>query len=70
MVSHVDHTEHDVNVIVTEIGVADLRNKSPRERALEIINNCAHPDFKDLLMEYYQEALKETKRCSYTSYHW
>ena len=61
MVSHVDHTEHDVNVIVTEIGVADLRNKSPRERALEIINNCAHPDFKDLLMEYYQEALKETK---------
>lgn len=61
MCSHIDHTEHDVNVIVTEMGVADLRNKSPRERALEIINNCAHPDYKPLLMEYYEEALKATK---------
>lgn len=61
MVSHVDHTEHDVCVIVTEQGVADLRNKSPRERALEIINNCAHPDFKDDLMAYYEEALAATK---------
>ena len=34
MCSHIDHTEHDVNVIVSEYGVADLRNKSPRERAL------------------------------------
>lgn len=32
MVSHTDHTEHDVDVIVTEQGVADLRGKSPRER--------------------------------------
>lgn len=61
MVSHVDHTEHDVNVIITEIGVADLRNKSPRERALEIINNCAHPDYKDMLLEYYEQALVATK---------
>ena len=61
MCSHIDHTEHDVNVIVTEYGVADLRNKSPRERALEIINNCAHPDYRPLLMEYYEEALKATK---------
>jgi len=37
MCSHVDHTEHDVCVIVTEQGLADLRNKSPRERALEVI---------------------------------
>lgn len=61
MVSHVDHTEHDVNVVVTEIGVADLRNKSPRERALEIINNCAHPDYKEMLLEYYQQAVEATK---------
>ena len=30
MVSHVDHTEHDVQVIVTEHGVADLRWKTPQ----------------------------------------
>jgi succinyl-CoA:acetate CoA-transferase len=33
MVSHVDHTEHDVSVIVTEQGLADLRGLSPRQRA-------------------------------------
>lgn len=61
MVSHVDHTEHDICVIVTEQGVADLRNKSARERAEEIINNCAHPDYKPMLQKYYDEALKKTK---------
>ena len=30
MVSHTDHTEHDVHVIITEQGVADLRGLSPR----------------------------------------
>jgi len=50
--SHVDHTEHDVNVIVTEQGVADLRGKSPIERAKCIIENCAHPDYKQLLWDY------------------
>lgn len=51
-VSHQDHSEHDVNVIVTEQGVADLRGKSPVQRAHEIIENCAHPDYKPLLREY------------------
>ena len=51
-VSHQDHSEHDVNVIVTEQGVADLRGKCPMERAELIINNCAHPDYKPLLREY------------------
>jgi succinyl-CoA:acetate CoA-transferase len=32
MVSHVDHTEHDVQVLVTEQGLADLRGLSPRQR--------------------------------------
>lgn len=52
MVSHHDHTEHDVNVIVTEQGVADLRGKSPKERAQLIIDNCAHPDYRPLLCDY------------------
>ncbi|MCB2291748.1 acetyl-CoA hydrolase/transferase family protein [Clostridium sp. CS001] len=56
MVSHVDHTEHDVMVIVTEQGVADLRGLCPRERALEIINNCAHPEYKSELMRYFEDA--------------
>lgn len=58
--SHIDHTEHDVKIIVTEQGVADLRNLCPRERALTIINNCAHPDYKPMLMSYYNRALKDT----------
>ena len=51
-VSHVDSTEHDVKVIVTEQGVADLRGKSPKQKARCIIENCAHPDYKELLWDY------------------
>ena len=59
MVSHHDHTEHDVMFIVTEQGMADLRGKSPRQRAKLIIENCAHPDYKDMLRDYYERALRE-----------
>ena len=52
MVSHHDHTEHDVNIIITEQGVADLRGKSPKERAQTIIENCVHPDYKNILRDY------------------
>ena len=52
MVSHMDHSEHSVKIIVTEYGVADLRGKSPIQRAEEIINNCVHPEYKELLREY------------------
>ena len=55
-VSHLDHTEHDVNIIATEQGVADLRGKSPYERAQEIIEKCAHPDYKQLLWDYLKMA--------------
>ncbi|MFT5874321.1 MAG: succinyl-CoA:acetate CoA-transferase [Clostridium sp.] len=55
-VSHVDHTEHNVMVIVTEQGTADLRGKCPKERALAIINNCAHPDYRPQLLEYFEKA--------------
>lgn len=52
MVNHVDHTEHDVQVIITEQGLADLRGLAPRQRAQVIIENCAHPDYKEPLREY------------------
>ena len=52
MVSHCDHSEHSVDVIITDQGIADLRAKDPEQRANEIINNCAHPDFRPLLREY------------------
>lgn len=58
MVSHHDHTEHDVMFIVTEQGMADLRGKSPRQRAKLIINNCAHPDYRDMLNDYFDRAEK------------
>ena len=60
--SHIDHTEHDVDVIITEQGIADLRGLAPRPRALEIINKCAHPDYRDELLDYYNRALVETKK--------
>ncbi len=56
MVSHHDHTEHDVMVIVTEQGVADLRGLCPQERAELIIENCAHPDYKEKLRDYFERA--------------
>lgn len=56
MVSHVDHTEHDVSVVVTEQGLADLRNTSPTERAKKIIEKCAHPDYKPMLLDYFERA--------------
>jgi succinyl-CoA:acetate CoA-transferase len=56
MVSHVDHTEHDAQVIVTECGLADLRGLSPRQRARLIVEKCANPDFKPLLLDYVDRA--------------
>ncbi|MFW6217489.1 MAG: succinate CoA transferase [Verrucomicrobiota bacterium] len=54
MVSHLDHSEHSVQVIITEQGVADLRRKDPIERAREIVRNCAHPDYRDQLLDYFE----------------
>jgi succinyl-CoA:acetate CoA-transferase len=56
MVSHVDHTEHDVHVIVTEQGVADLRGLPPRRRAQQIISQCVHPDYRPALQDYLDRA--------------
>ncbi|WP_276259935.1 acetyl-CoA hydrolase/transferase C-terminal domain-containing protein [Haloglomus litoreum] len=56
-VAHVDHTEHDVDVVVTDQGVADLRGLSPRERMRAMLD-VAHPDFREALTEYHEQALE------------
>ncbi|HVJ40483.1 MAG TPA: acetyl-CoA hydrolase/transferase family protein [Dongiaceae bacterium] len=54
--SHVDHITQDVQVIVTEQGLADLRGLSPKQRAKVIIENCAHPAYKPALQDYFKRA--------------
>lgn len=54
-VSHVDHTEHDVDVIVTEQGYADLRGLPPVKRAEKLIE-IAHPKYRSQLRNYFLEA--------------
>lgn len=66
MVSHVDHTEHDVLVVVTEHGLADLRGLSPVARARRVIANCAHPDFRDRLTDYLDRALAARPHARHT----
>jgi len=56
MCTHVDHNEHSVQVVVTDQGLADLRGVAPEERAKRIIDNCAHPDYRDYLHRYVSEA--------------
>ena len=57
--SHIDHTEHDVDIIVSERGVADLRGLSPKERALVIIDKVANPKYQPILTDYFERACKE-----------
>lgn len=61
MVTHHDHTEHDVDVLVTDQGLADLRGLAPRERAEVIIENCVHPDFKEEIRDYFNRACEQTQ---------
>lgn len=56
MVAHHDHTEHDVDILVTEKGLADLRGLAPTERVPVIINNCVHEDYRDEFMDYFKRA--------------
>ena len=62
MCTHVDQTEHDLDVIVTEQGLADLRGLSPKERARLIIEKCAHPQYRDILKAYFEKAESECLR--------
>ena len=60
MVSHVDHSEHSVDVVVTEHGLVDTRPLTPRQTAEQIIRKCAHPDYREPLWEYYQRSIRES----------
>lgn len=60
-VTHVDHTEHDTEIIVTEQGLADLRGLTAYERADVLIDKCAHPKFKAELREYIKDARAKAK---------
>lgn len=59
-VPHVDHTEHDVDILITEHGLADLRGLAPRQRAPAIIDNCADPDYRDALHDYFARACAQS----------
>ncbi|WP_052453078.1 acetyl-CoA hydrolase/transferase family protein [Celeribacter indicus] len=60
MASHVDHINQDVQVIVTEQGLADLRGLDPKQKAEIIIERCAHPAYRDALRDYYERAKKSS----------
>ncbi|KAF2771861.1 hypothetical protein EJ03DRAFT_325118 [Teratosphaeria nubilosa] len=62
MCTHVDQTEHDLDMIVTEQGFADVRGMSPRERAREIVKKCAHPEYRPILQDYFDKAEFECLR--------
>ncbi|KFY69948.1 hypothetical protein V499_09600 [Pseudogymnoascus sp. VKM F-103] len=63
MATHVDQTEHDLDVVVTEQGLADVRGLSPKERSRVIVNKCAHPEYRAILEDYIAKAEFEcTKR--------
>lgn len=51
-VAHCDSSEHSVDILITDQGIADLRAKDPVQRAHEIIENCAHPMYRPLLRDY------------------
>ena len=55
--SHIDHTNHFVNAVITEYGVADLRHKSDMQKAEELIK-VAHPDYRPMLRDYLKYAEK------------
>lgn len=63
MVSHVDSSEHDTGIIVTEYGYADVRGLSPKERVPIIIENCAHPDFRPQLQKYFHDSVELCGPC-------
>ena len=53
--SHIDHTSHFVDAVITEYGVADLRGKCAMEKAAELVK-VAHPDYRPLLLDYMKYA--------------
>jgi len=58
MVSHQDINEHDIDVVITENGVADVRGLDDVQRAEKIISSCASLEYKESLSLYLQRAIK------------
>ena len=56
MTPHIDNNEHSVQIVVTDQGIADLRGLGPMQRARTIINNCAHPAYRDYLYRYLERS--------------
>jgi acyl-CoA hydrolase len=56
MTPHIDSNEHSVKIIVTDQGLADLRGLGPMQRAKSIIENCAHPMYRDYLYRYIENS--------------
>lgn len=54
---HVDIIHHDVDVVISEFGVADLRGKDDVECARLITEKCIHPDYRPALEQSLEEAL-------------
>ncbi|MFZ3081514.1 acetyl-CoA hydrolase/transferase family protein [Rhodoferax ferrireducens] len=52
--THMSTSKNDINYVVTEFGVAQLRGKSAKQRAQEMIS-IAHPDFRAELTEAAQQ---------------
>ena len=59
MVSHQDIGEHDVDVVVTEHGIADLRGLDDGERADAIVTHCASEAYRGQLTAYLQTAREQ-----------
>ena len=57
-IPHIDIVHHDVDVVISEQGIADLRGKDDIECALEIIKQCAHPDYKEELYKELRQAIR------------
>ncbi len=59
MVSHQDIGEHDVDIVVTEHGIADLRGLDDGERADAIVTHCASEPYRGQLAAYLQTAREQ-----------
>ena len=47
---------------MTEYGFADLRGKSPKQKAKEVIEKAAAPEYRPILWDYFKRAMKSPER--------
>ena len=57
--SAVTTTRNDVNFVVTEFGIAQLKGRTMKERARALIS-IAHPNFRPALCEAFRERFCES----------